>query len=116
RAGLLKPASIAVSAPLATSYAAVGTMYREGRLDPGRNLLAMNFLMDRTAENWAREFGRIKGIVGECRTDAPITATGRLAGRFTWNCERGSLEGNLLLAPTHAPAIQALRFNPLPTP
>jgi CubicO group peptidase (beta-lactamase class C family) len=116
RAGLLKSASIAVSAPLATSYAAVGTMYREGQLDSGRNLLAMNFLMDRTAENWVREFGRIKGIVGDCRTDAPVSATGRLAGRFTWTCERGSLEGNLLLAPTHAPAIQALRFNPLPTP
>ena len=88
-------------------------MYREGRLDPGRGLLAMNFLMDRTAANWAREFSRLKASVGECRTDAPITATGSLAGSFSWACERGRVEGNLLLAPVDPPAIQALRLNPI---
>jgi hypothetical protein len=76
----------------------------------------MNFLMDRSAENWAREFTRLKSEVGSCRTDAPITATGALAGRFTWTCERGEMQGNLLLAPTHAPGIQALRFQPIARP
>jgi CubicO group peptidase (beta-lactamase class C family) len=111
--GWLTPRPLAVSAPLATTYAAAGAMYREGRLDPGRSLLAMNFLMDRTAENWAREFSRLKGAVGNCSTDAPIVATGQLSGRFTWTCQRGKLEGNLLLAPSNPPAIQSLRFNPV---
>lgn len=114
RAGWLKRRTLAVSEPLAVAYKAAGAVYREGNLEPARNLLAMNFLMDRSAENWVRELTRLRGIAGECRTDAPITATGALAGRFTWTCERGSLEGELLLAPTNPTGIQELGFNPVP--
>ena len=116
RLGWFMPKPLAVSAPLAGAYAATGAIYREGRLEPGLGMLAMNFLMDRSAENWSREFARLRGMIGNCATDAPITATGQLAGHFTWTCERGKLEGNLLLAPTKAPAIQSLRFNPVPAP
>jgi CubicO group peptidase (beta-lactamase class C family) len=116
QAGLLTPRTLPVSPALATTYRAAGAMYAAGSLTPGRRLLAMNFLLDRSTENWAREFKRLKDQVGTCRTDAPITATGALAGRFTWACERGELQGNLLLAPTHAPGIQALRFQPVARP
>jgi hypothetical protein len=114
QAGLLTPRTLPVTPALASAYRAAGAMYGAGNLAPGRQLLAMNFLMDRSAENWAREFTRLKGEVGQCRTDAPITATGALAGRFTWTCERGEIQGNLLLAPTHATGVQALRLNPVP--
>jgi hypothetical protein len=70
----------------------------------------MNFLMDRSEENWQREFARLRATTGACRTDTPITATGALAGRFTWTCEHASIEGNILLAPTNPPTIQALRL------
>jgi CubicO group peptidase (beta-lactamase class C family) len=116
QAGLLTPRTLPVSPALAATYRAAGAMYAAGSLAPGRGLLAMNFLMDRSAENWTREFTRLKSEVGSCRTDAPITATGALAGRFTWTCERGEMQGNLLLAPTHAPGIQALRFQPIARP
>jgi CubicO group peptidase (beta-lactamase class C family) len=114
QAGLLAPRTLPVSPALASAYRAAGAMYGAGSLAPGRRLLAMNFLMDRSSENWGREFQRLKGQVGTCRTDAPITATGALAGRFTWTCQKGEIQGNLLLAPTHAPGIQALRLNPVP--
>jgi CubicO group peptidase (beta-lactamase class C family) len=114
QAGLLTPRTLPVGPALASTYRAAGAMYRAGNLAPGRQSLAMNFLMDRSAENWAREFTRLKSQVGECRTDAPITATGALAGRFTWACDKGEIQGNLLLAPTHTPSIQALRLNPVP--
>jgi CubicO group peptidase (beta-lactamase class C family) len=113
--GMLMPRTLAVSPALARTYQAAGAMYSAGSLTSGRQLLAMNFLMDRSVENWAREFARLKREVGECRTDAPITATGALAGRFTWKCDKGEVQGNLLLAPTHAPSIQGLRLNPVPT-
>lgn len=71
----------------------------------------MNFLMDRSADNWRREFARLKRETGACQTDAPITATGALSGRFTWTCENASLQGDLLLAPTNPPSIQALRLS-----
>lgn len=114
KAGLLNGRAIPVSPALAATYAAVGAMYGSGTIEPRRKLLAMNFLMDRSAENWAAEFSRLKAALGACQTDAPIIATGQLAGRFTWRCERGKLEGNLLLAPTRGPEIQSLRFNPVP--
>ena len=76
----------------------------------------MNFLMDRTAENWAREFARLQAQVGDCDTAAPITATGALSGRFQWACARGRLDGQLLLAPASPPTIQALRLSVAPQP
>jgi CubicO group peptidase (beta-lactamase class C family) len=114
QAGMLTPRALPVSPALASTYRAAGAMYGAGNLAPGRRLLAMNFLMDRSGENWSREFARLKGEVGECRTNTPITATGALAGRFTWTCERGEIQGSLLLAPTSPPGIQALRLNPMP--
>ncbi|HEV8362428.1 MAG TPA: serine hydrolase domain-containing protein [Gemmatimonadaceae bacterium] len=108
--------TLGVSAALAQAYRAAGAMYEAAAIDPGRNVLAMNFLMDRSEENWKREFTRLKGETGACRTDAPITATGALAGVFTWVCERANLSGSLLLAPTNPPTIQALRLTAIPRP
>jgi hypothetical protein len=68
--------------------------------------------MDRSPANWARELARLRTEVGDCRTNAPIEATGALTGEFNWTCDRGRLSGQLLLAPTSPPTIQALRLNP----
>jgi CubicO group peptidase (beta-lactamase class C family) len=110
KTGWLTGRALPISAALAQAYRAAASMYAGRRIDPGRAFLAQNFLMDRSAENWAAEFGRLQKEVGDCRTDSPITATGALAGNFTWTCERGALNGSLLLAPTNPPTIQALRL------
>lgn len=114
RAGLLAPPTLPVSDALARAYRGVRLMWAEGSLQPGRNLLAMNFLMDRSAENWAAEFARLRERTGACNQEAPLLASGALSGRFTWTCARARLEGQLLLAPTNPPTIQALRFNVAP--
>jgi CubicO group peptidase (beta-lactamase class C family) len=114
RAGLLPGRTMPVSEALAAGYRAVGAIYREGRVDAAGDLLAMNFLMDRSGESWARDLAGLKLVIGECRTDAPITATGNLSGRFTWTCERGSLRGDLLLAPTTPAGIQELQLEVVP--
>jgi hypothetical protein len=111
KAGWLQGRPLGVSTALAQTYQAAGAMYETGAIDPGRNLLAMNFLLDRTPENWRKEFARLKAETGACRTDAPIRATGALAGSFIWTCERANIDGNLLLAPTNPPTIQALRLS-----
>jgi CubicO group peptidase (beta-lactamase class C family) len=108
--------TLGVSAALAQMYRAAGAMFEAGTIDPGRHMLAMNFLMDRSEENWKREFAQLKGETGACRTDTPITATGAMAGAFTWVCERANLNGSLLLAPTNPPTIQALRLTASPRP
>lgn len=114
RAGWLTGRPVATSPALARAYQAAGAMYQAGSLAPGRALLAMNFLMDRSEENWAKVFAGLKDRTGACRTDASLVPTGLLTGDFTWTCERADLRGELLLAPTNPPGIQALRFQVVP--
>jgi CubicO group peptidase (beta-lactamase class C family) len=116
RAGLLRGTQLPVSPALAAAYGAAGSIYRGGALAGQERFLAMNFLMDRSAEHWRRELERMRGLVGQCETGSAVAATGALAGTFTWTCERGRIDGNILLAPTASPQIQALRLNAQPAP
>ena len=79
---------------------AVGTMWAAGAVTAPPDALAMNFLMDRDADHWARDLAALKADVGACDTTAPIAATGALSGEFTWTCARGRVQGSVLLAPT----------------
>jgi len=116
RAGLLTGRAIPVSKPLAEAYDAAKAIYRAGDLRPGKKMLAMNFLLDRSEENWALELARLKQQSGTCSRDAPIVANGVLTGAFSWTCENGTIGGRLLLAPTAPPGIQALRLSFTPSP
>jgi CubicO group peptidase (beta-lactamase class C family) len=111
RAGALQGRRLPVSDALARAYAAAGAVWRAGDVAPAGDLLAMNFLMDRSAENWSAELRRLRGEVGDCDTAGALNATGALSGTFGWRCEHGRIEGQLLLAPTHPPQIQALRLS-----
>jgi serine-type D-Ala-D-Ala carboxypeptidase/endopeptidase len=108
RAGAAPARPATVSKALATAYATVGTMWAAGAVTSPPDALAMNFLMDRDAEHWARDLAALKAEVGTCETAAPIAPTGGLSGDFTWTCERGRVRGSVLLAPTKSPRIQAL--------
>jgi CubicO group peptidase (beta-lactamase class C family) len=115
RAGHLRGSRLPVSPALAAAYGAAGSIYGVGALTGQERFLAMNFLMDRSAEHWRRELEHLRRQVGSCDTGAPVTATGALAGTFAWTCERGRINGNILLAPTATPQIQALRLS-IPSP
>jgi CubicO group peptidase (beta-lactamase class C family) len=109
RAGLLgSERAIPVSPELANAYRAAGAIYAAGDVTVERDLLAMNFFLDRSADIRAREIAALKARVGNCDTTSPPTATGALSGEFIWRCEHGRVQGRLLLAPTRPPAIQAL--------
>ncbi len=97
----------AVIAALETAYRAAGAMYESGSIQPGRELLAMNFLLDRDADAWSRALAKLKAESGTCDTTAQLEATGMLSGEFTWQCAHGRISGSLLLAPTQPPLIQA---------
>jgi len=114
KAGWLQSRSLSVSASLAQAYRTVGTMYEAQALGPGRSMLAPNFLLDRSEENWVAQFVRLNREAGACRTDSPMTATGALAGNFRWTCERAVISGGVLLAPTNPPTIQSLRLTVAP--
>ncbi|OHD08589.1 serine hydrolase domain-containing protein [Sphingopyxis sp. RIFCSPHIGHO2_12_FULL_65_19] len=114
RAGLLETRAVPVSAALADAYAAAKSTYAAGNLGPLEGRLAMNFLMDRSAENWAAELARLKDEVGACPTDEPLAPIGAMSATFRLNCEKGKLDGMLLLAPTSPATIQALRLRVVP--
>jgi serine-type D-Ala-D-Ala carboxypeptidase/endopeptidase len=74
--------------------------------------LAMNFLMDRSAELRNAEIAALKVKYGECRIAPPITTDSALSGSFDFSCERGKLKIELILAPTRPDMIQKLEFVP----
>jgi hypothetical protein len=114
KAGLLgKERELPVSADLGAAYRSAGAMFEAGDVAAGREQLAMNFLLDRDAEAWSREFARLKAEVGECETAAPVTATGVLTGDFIWRCAHGRIRGTLILAPTRPALIQAWQLEPI---
>ncbi|MBN8843669.1 MAG: beta-lactamase family protein [Sphingomonadales bacterium] len=114
KAGLLHARAEPVSPAVAEMYAAAKAAYAAGNLDPLNGRLAMNFLLDRSAENWAAEFARLKAEVGACPADEPLAPKGAMAAAFRLDCEKGRLDGMLLLAPTNPVTIQALRLRVVP--
>ncbi|AJA10509.1 putative beta-lactamase precursor (penicillin-binding protein) [Sphingopyxis fribergensis] len=114
KAGLLEARSVPVSPAVADAYAAVRAAYAAGDLGPLQGKLAMNFLLDRSADNWKAELAKLKAEVGACPTDEPLAPMGAMSTAFRLNCEKGKLDGILLLAPTTPATIQALRLRVVP--
>ena len=114
RAGLLPEEHTSPpSAALAAAYESAGRIYRAGDVLAAADTLAMNFLLDRSAENWARELKQLKEKVGECEVAAAPRPTGALTGEFVWRCAHGHLRGSLELAPTRPARIQQLLLEPV---
>ncbi|MBA3941484.1 MAG: penicillin-binding protein [Sphingopyxis sp.] len=114
RAGLLDVRAVPVSTAVAAMFDAARAAYAAGHLGPLEGRLAMNFLLDRSAANWAAEFARLKGEVGACPAAEPLAPTGAMSTSFRLDCEKGKLDGLLLLAPTTPASIQALRLRVVP--
>jgi len=114
KAGLLETRAIPVSPAVSEMFEAARSAYTAGDLTPLQGKLAMNFLLDRSAENWTAELAKLKGEVGACSTAEPIAPTGAMSTAFRLNCEKGKLDGVLLLAPTTPATIQALRLTVVP--
>ncbi|KTE08224.1 serine hydrolase domain-containing protein [Sphingopyxis sp. H115] len=114
QAGLLEPRAVPVSPAVAEAYAAAKAAYAAGDLGPLGGRLAMNFLMDRSAANWKAELARLRAEVGACPSDEPLAPTGAMSATFRLNCDKGRLDGVILLAPTMPATVQALRFRVVP--
>ena len=110
KAGLLAGRAIPVSPAVADMFAATRAAYSAGSLAPLDGKLAMNFLLDRSADNWTSELAHLRRVVGACPTAEPLAPTGALSTAFRLNCEKGKLDGTLLLAPTTPATIQAWRL------
>ncbi|KTE41899.1 MULTISPECIES: serine hydrolase domain-containing protein [unclassified Sphingopyxis] len=114
KAGLLQWRDTPASPAVTEMFAAAQAAYAAGNLAPLDGRLAMNFLMDRSAANWAAELAKLKDQLGACPTAEPLAPMGAMATAFRLNCEKGKLDGMLLLAPTTPVTIQALRLRVVP--
>jgi CubicO group peptidase (beta-lactamase class C family) len=115
-AGYVRDRALPVSPALASAYAAVQRIWALAAVTGEGQYLAMNVLQDRSGAEWARQLAETKAKSGACETQGAPTATGALSGRFRWVCANGAIEGDLLLAPTAAPQLQALSFRFLAPP
>ncbi len=116
KAGLLPEPERPVSPALADAYAAARRAYREGDVLEIREKLAGNFLLDRSAADWSRDLAAIRKQVGACDRDMPVNARGAMSANFRWLCERGTVDGEILLAPTRPATIQKLQLKVAPPP
>ncbi|WP_448580721.1 serine hydrolase domain-containing protein [Thermaurantiacus sp.] len=96
---------------LLAGYDGARAIWAEGRIEAKPQLLAVNMLMDRPARLWDAELARLKAELGRCDTSPAPQPTGALSATFLWPCSFGRLQGELLLAPTPSPRIQALRLS-----
>ena len=108
KAGLLVPRPNPPTPILTEIVAAARAAYDAGTLAPLEGRLANNFLLDRSAANWAKELAAVKAQAGACTTTDPLSPRGAMGTVFRWNCEKGYVDGQLLLAPTTPLTVQAL--------
>jgi serine-type D-Ala-D-Ala carboxypeptidase/endopeptidase len=97
------------SASLARAVDAIAAAYAVSRIEVASPVFAVNFLLDTPAPLRNAELARLKATLGEGRLER-IEPTHALAGRFTLACERGRLEGTVILSPDAEPGIQKLRL------
>ncbi len=86
---------------------AIVMAFNAGRIEVAKPVLAVNFLPDMPARFRDRELVELKQRLGEGRIEK-IDGIHALAGRFTLVCERGRLEGTVLLSPEPGAGIQRL--------
>lgn len=111
KAGFIAARPVPLSAALGQGYDTARRIWDERSVVGAKDRLAMNFLLDANEAQWAKTLEGLHDQLGQCDTSAPIAPDGALSGRFAWRCARGTLSGQLLLAPAHETQIQALRMS-----
>ncbi len=109
-AGLAPARATPISPAVARAHADAAKVWAAADILAANPNLAMNMLLDRGVPEWRLLITRLKTQLGTCTPTAAPMPTGRLTARFSWPCERGTLKGSFMLAPTHPPTIQQLRF------
>jgi CubicO group peptidase (beta-lactamase class C family) len=112
KAGLAERREEPVNPLLVEFHDLARAAYAGGSIEPIQGRLAMNFLLDRSPALWAEELAKLRALLGDCPGAEPLAPNGRLATAFRWTCAKGKLDGQILLAPTNPPTLQALRFAP----
>jgi CubicO group peptidase (beta-lactamase class C family) len=98
------------SAALRDAADAAAKMYAAADVGAAPGFAAENLLPDRDLTQRNLEIRQLRERLGACRPPATIRADHALSGTFTFECERGKLSVEALLAPTLSPQFQKLEF------
>jgi len=116
RGGLLKDSAVKPGSALLQAAGTALRIYQAGDVAAAGDALAVNTLLDISAERRNAELLRVRALVGDCASIAHTEVLNALGGRFTLNCERGTVAVTLLLAPVIPAKIQFLEYETGDTP
>jgi serine-type D-Ala-D-Ala carboxypeptidase/endopeptidase len=85
-------------------------VYAAGNVLVDPKALAMNVLLDRSAELRNADLAALKSKLGACQNILSVRPANGMNAVVTFQCERGTLRAGVLLAPTTPPSLQRLEF------
>jgi serine-type D-Ala-D-Ala carboxypeptidase/endopeptidase len=113
RSGEFPPRCAEPLPELHAAGAAIRAMYAAADVAAGGQVLAINLLLDRSAERRNAELATLQEGLGAITGVGALETEHAMAGTFTYACERGRLQAKVLLAPTCPATIQRLDFTAL---
>lgn len=109
----LGPRPVAVSPVLAARQQQVARLVQSWDAALGSTLVADNFFLDRSREDWIAQARETLAPIGKVRSVGPITAENALRGSFPLVGERGTVKVRFTLTPEREPKLQELELQPV---
>jgi CubicO group peptidase (beta-lactamase class C family) len=112
RSGAFPPRTLPLSPELRRMGELVSRIYDSGDVLLARDALAMNFLLDQSAELRNAHLATLKQKFGTCHPAMPPETDTAMSATFSLACDGGVLPVKVILAPTIPATIQTLEFAP----
>lgn len=109
----LGPRTIDVSPILAERYPQVAQLVQSWDTQLGSAVVAENFFLDRSREDWIRHAREKLQPIGKITSIGPISAENRLRGAFALIGERGKVDVKFTLTPEREPKVQEITLTPV---
>jgi CubicO group peptidase (beta-lactamase class C family) len=106
RSGGLQPRSVQPAPALTKARDAVSQLVNRWDDKLADSIAAENLFLDKSKDRRQKALEELHAKVGTCRNDGPFEVENALRGKWLMNCEHGTLQGELTLAPTMPPLVQ----------
>jgi CubicO group peptidase (beta-lactamase class C family) len=108
RTGGLQPRSVQPAPTLSKARDAVSQLVNKWDDKLADDIAAENLFLDKSKDRRRKAFEELHAKVGACKSDGPFEMENPLRGKWLLNCERGTLQAELTLAPTMPPLVQRM--------
>jgi hypothetical protein len=108
RTGGLQSRSVQPAPALSKAHDAVSQLINRWDDKLADSIAAENLFLDKTKDRRRKAFEELHAKVGTCRSDGPFEVENALRGKWLMNCEHGTLQAEVTLAPTMPPLVQRM--------